>query len=204
MLYRIVDVYFLIVHACFLRRRPDVRVLHHGKFLYPFWTFSSSAEELILLEILLQGGACHLPKFFISFNVILCGIVSALSILPRIQERMPRSGLLQSSFITLYAVYITWSALINNPGSYSTFSLLSSIEFPKLAMYLMQFLISDKECNPSLINIFTNRTTPQGQVNYNLGRSFQRHMCLQPFQSHVISCATLETILWFKLCYSIL
>ncbi|MFH4978204.1 hypothetical protein AB6A40_004913 [Gnathostoma spinigerum] len=36
-------------------------------------------------------------------------------------------------------MYITWSSLINNP---------------------------DKECNPSLINIFTNHTTPHGQEVY--------------------------------------
>lgn len=67
-------------------------------------------------ENLLQGNSCHMPKLFISLNIILCVLVSVLSILPRIQERMPRSGLLQSSFITLYVMYITWSALINNPG----------------------------------------------------------------------------------------
>ncbi|VDO22794.1 unnamed protein product [Brugia timori] len=85
------------------------------------------------------GNLCHMPKLFISLNVILCVLVSVLSVLPRIQERMPRSGLLQSSFITLYVMYITWSALINNP---------------------------DKECNPSLINIFSNHTTRYGQDVY--------------------------------------
>ena len=28
----------------------------------------------------------------------------------------PRSGLLQSSLITLYTMYITWSAMTNSPG----------------------------------------------------------------------------------------
>ncbi|KAK6015109.1 hypothetical protein OSTOST_19475 [Ostertagia ostertagi] len=46
---------------------------------------------------------------------------------------MPRSGLLQSAFITIYVMYLTWAALINNP---------------------------DKPCNPSLISIFTNATRP--------------------------------------------
>lgn len=60
--------------------------------------------------------SCGLNKFFISFNLILCLIVSVLSVLPQVQEYLPRSGLLQSSLVTLYAVYLTWSAVANNPG----------------------------------------------------------------------------------------
>ena len=80
-----------------------------------------------------QGADCYLPKFVISINLILCISVSIISILPAVQDRMPTSGLLQSSFISLYTMYLTWSALMNNP---------------------------DHQCNPSLINIFTNHTAP--------------------------------------------
>lgn len=65
----------------------------------------------------MQGATCALPKFIISFNMILCIIVSVISLLPKVQERMPYSGLLQSSFITLYTMFLSWSALMNNPGS---------------------------------------------------------------------------------------
>uniref|UniRef100_A0A8C2E719 Si:ch73-267c23.10 n=1 Tax=Cyprinus carpio TaxID=7962 RepID=A0A8C2E719_CYPCA len=64
-----------------------------------------------------------------SFNMLLCVIASALSVMPRIQEYQPRSGapgLLQSSIMTLYTMYFTWSAMTNE---------------------------SDRTCNPSLINI---------------------------------------------------
>jgi hypothetical protein len=68
--------------------------------------------------------------------MILCIGVSVVSLLPRVQERMPYSGLLQSSFLTMYTMYLTWSALMNNP---------------------------DKACNPSLISIVVhNGTTPSG------------------------------------------
>lgn len=59
--------------------------------------------------------SCGLHKFFISFNLILCFIVSILSIIPKIQEIQPRSGLLQASVITLYTMYLTWSAMSNSP-----------------------------------------------------------------------------------------
>ncbi|XP_050408189.1 serine incorporator 1 isoform X2 [Patella vulgata] len=93
---------------------------------------------------------CKLHKFFVSFNLILCVIISVVAILPKIQEHQPRSGLLQSSIITLYTMYITWSAMTNNP---------------------------DKTCNPSLTDIFTpsiingtttGGTTPGGGPNVQL------------------------------------
>ncbi|XP_031637312.1 probable serine incorporator isoform X2 [Contarinia nasturtii] len=59
---------------------------------------------------------CGLNRFFITFNLILCLCVSVLSIMPQVQERISRSGLLQSSVVTLYVVYLTWSALANNPN----------------------------------------------------------------------------------------
>lgn len=64
----------------------------------------------------LQSSGCDLSKFFISFNLILVVIASAISILPSVQEHQPRSGLLQSAVVSLYVVYLTWSALSNAPA----------------------------------------------------------------------------------------
>lgn len=58
---------------------------------------------------------CALNKFFISFNLILVVIISVVSVLPSVQESQPRSGLLQSSVVGLYVMYLTWSAVSNNP-----------------------------------------------------------------------------------------
>lgn len=72
---------------------------------------------ILLFSYYTQTDDCALNKFFISFNIILCVIVSVLSITPRVQEAQPRSGLLQSAIVTLYMIYLTWSAVANNPDS---------------------------------------------------------------------------------------
>ncbi|XP_071616355.1 serine incorporator 3 [Heliangelus exortis] len=76
---------------------------------------------------------CTENKFFITINMILCIAVSFVSVLPKVQEHQPRSGLLQSSVITLYTMYLTWSAMSNEP---------------------------ERSCNPSLLNIITQIATP--------------------------------------------
>jgi serine incorporator 1/3 len=89
----------------------------------------SLAGIILLYSYYTQSDDCALNKFFISFNMILCIAVSVLSITPRVQETQPRSGLLQSAIVTLYTVYLTWSAVANNP---------------------------DGNCNPGLLGIISN------------------------------------------------
>ena len=45
--------------------------------------------------------------------MILCVVLSVTSVLPIIQENLPNSGLLQASFVSVYIMYLTWSALTN-------------------------------------------------------------------------------------------
>ncbi len=89
----------------------NVRLLREGQFFY--------VESIFLLPFMafapLQDG-CDRNKAFLSVIILLSVAVSVASILPWVQDRLPKSGLLQSSFITLYVVYLTWSAFLNNPG----------------------------------------------------------------------------------------
>ena len=80
--------------------------------------YTGAVSAMVLLFIYYTGdfaGQCKLHEFFISFNLIMCIILSVVSILPQVQEHMPQSGLLQSSMITLYIMYLTWSAVSNSP-----------------------------------------------------------------------------------------
>ncbi|XP_067645804.1 serine incorporator 3-like isoform X3 [Eurosta solidaginis] len=82
-------------------------------------TLTSYALSLVGISLLYiyftHSGGCGLNKFFISFNLVLCFVISILSVMPAVQDRLPHSGLLQSSLVTIYTVYLTWSAVANNP-----------------------------------------------------------------------------------------
>ncbi|KAG9336252.1 hypothetical protein JZ751_002599 [Albula glossodonta] len=108
------------------------------------WYAATSVNYLLSLTSLVllytyytNAEGCAENKAFISINMLLCLGASIMSILPKIQEAQPGSGLLQSSVVTLYTMYLTWSAMTNEP---------------------------DRKCNPSLLAIIGyNSTSPAGQ-----------------------------------------
>lgn len=90
---------------------------YFGLIFFTLLNYTISFVAVVLLFVYYTAGDCGWQKFFISLNIILCVLLSVLSILPRIQESQPRSGLLQSSILTLYVFYLTWSALSNSSGT---------------------------------------------------------------------------------------
>lgn len=109
-----------------------------GLFGFTVFFFLFSIILVALFYVFYAGGPeCSLHKFFISFNLILCAIVSVVSIIPPVQEANPRSGLLQSSVITVYVMFLTWSAMTNNPN---------------------------RICNPSFMSFFDGGSTPNRTV----------------------------------------
>uniref|UniRef100_A0A3Q1GKU9 Serine incorporator 5 n=1 Tax=Acanthochromis polyacanthus TaxID=80966 RepID=A0A3Q1GKU9_9TELE len=59
--------------------------------------------------------ACLLNKVFLGINGSLCLIVSLLAISPCIQKLQPTSGLLQPGVISVYVMYLTFSAFTSKP-----------------------------------------------------------------------------------------
>ncbi|XP_064165244.1 serine incorporator 5-like isoform X1 [Anguilla rostrata] len=59
--------------------------------------------------------ACNLNKIFLGLNGSLCLFTSLLAISPCIQRLKPTSGLLQSGVISVYVMYLTFSALSSKP-----------------------------------------------------------------------------------------
>ena len=60
---------------------------------------------------------CKANTFYISFNVGHCALATIISILPRVQQETTGAGLLQSSVITIYTMYLTWNTLSSQPDS---------------------------------------------------------------------------------------
>ncbi|KAF4571365.1 hypothetical protein EYR40_007826 [Pleurotus pulmonarius] len=60
------------------------------------------------------NSGCTLNRFFISFNLALCLVITIMCIHPTIQEYNPRSGLAQSGMVAAYCTYLIVSAVSNH------------------------------------------------------------------------------------------
>ncbi|KAH9885783.1 serine incorporator/TMS membrane protein [Cubamyces lactineus] len=67
-----------------------------------------------VLYAFFAGSGCTLNRFFISFNLALCVIITIMCIHPTVQEYNPRSGLAQSSMVAVYCTYLIMSAVGNH------------------------------------------------------------------------------------------
>ncbi|XP_072303480.1 serine incorporator 2 [Eucyclogobius newberryi] len=94
-----------------------------------FLNYALAFSAMVLFYVYYtQPDDCTEHKVFISLNFIFCVIVSIVSILPKVQDAQPASGLLQASLISLYTMYLTWSAMTNNPNKTCNPSLLSLVQ----------------------------------------------------------------------------
>lgn len=96
----------------------ESKIWYYALLFSTFLLYALSITGVTLLFIYFtKPHDCSLNKFFISINLIFCFISSIISVLPKVQEHQPKSGLLQSSVVTAYVIYLTWSAVSNSPDS---------------------------------------------------------------------------------------
>jgi len=82
-------------------------------FTILFYIFAITVAVLLYVFYASSEG-CGLGIFFISFNLILCIIVSVMSVLPSVQEHLPFSGLLQVSHIFILIICLLKLNKINS------------------------------------------------------------------------------------------
>lgn len=93
----------------------------------PFWKYTLIGSTLGMYAAMItvtgllygyfSGSGCGLNTFFITFNLFLCFVITALCISPAVQEANPRSGLAQSSMVAAYCTYLITSALMNRDNA---------------------------------------------------------------------------------------
>lgn len=88
-----------------------------GLLFFTFLNFGLSLLAVVLFYNYYGLEGCTSQKFFITINMLLSIVLTVCSILPKIQEAQPSSGLLQASCITLYTMFLTWSALNNSSNN---------------------------------------------------------------------------------------
>lgn len=96
----------------------------HGSEVWKWILVSSTLAQyagviaLTVVDYVYFGkSGCGLNQFFITFNLILCIVATALSISPPVQEANPRSGLAQSGMVAIYVTYLVTSAVANRKDS---------------------------------------------------------------------------------------
>ncbi|CAF1504703.1 unnamed protein product [Rotaria magnacalcarata] len=88
------------------------KIHYCGLIFFTTTFYIVSIVAIILLYVYYASKpACGLNIFFVTINFVLCIIVSVVSVLPTVQNYHSTSGLLQSSFVTLYVIFLTWSAI---------------------------------------------------------------------------------------------
>ncbi|XP_077295154.1 serine incorporator TMS1 isoform X1 [Arctopsyche grandis] len=118
-LFIIIQLILIVDFAHFTRKSFDAgeetRAKYCGLLSITLLAYALSITGIVLLYVYYtRADGCDLNKFFISINLIFCVILSIISQLPIIQEHDPNSGLLQSSMVSLYIVFLTWSSLTNS------------------------------------------------------------------------------------------
>uniref|UniRef100_A0A3Q3XJZ4 Serine incorporator 5 n=1 Tax=Mola mola TaxID=94237 RepID=A0A3Q3XJZ4_MOLML len=78
--------------------------------------FTAAVGAIVFMAVFYTDPeACLYNKIFLAINGSLCLIVSLLAISPFIQKLQPTSGLLQPGVISVYVMYLTFSAFTSKP-----------------------------------------------------------------------------------------
>lgn len=95
-----------------------------------FILYSVAIVLTVLIYVYFLPGAseCRLNTFYNTFNMLLCIVISLTAISGRVQEKNPKSGLLQASAVSAYSTYLVWSAISSEPQDDYPCNTLTSVD----------------------------------------------------------------------------
>uniref|UniRef100_A0A4W5KDN3 Serine incorporator 5 n=1 Tax=Hucho hucho TaxID=62062 RepID=A0A4W5KDN3_9TELE len=94
----------------------DNRLWYGALAMVTLVLFSIAVGAVVFMALFYtHSQACLLNKVFLGVNGSLCLIVTLLAISPFIQRLQPKSGLLQPGVISVYVMYLTFSAFSSKP-----------------------------------------------------------------------------------------
>eukprot|EP01098_Paradermamoeba_levis_P014382 TRINITY_DN6843_c0_g1_i1.p1 TRINITY_DN6843_c0_g1~~TRINITY_DN6843_c0_g1_i1.p1 ORF type:complete len:447 (-),score=108.50 TRINITY_DN6843_c0_g1_i1:66-1406(-) len=85
-----------------------------------FTMYAIAFTMIVLIYVYFTGGSgsdCKLNIFFVTFTMIVCLLFSLAAVNPKVQEKNPKASLLPASVVTLFSVYLVWSAVMSEPPS---------------------------------------------------------------------------------------
>lgn len=77
--------------------------------------YTASLAMTIVMYVLFCHSQCTMNQTAVTVNLVLTCLTLITSIHPKIQEANPRSGLAQSSMVSVYCTYLTMSAMASEP-----------------------------------------------------------------------------------------
>lgn len=77
--------------------------------------YTSSIAMTVAMYIIFCNSHCHMNQAAVTINLLFSAMTMILSIHPSVQAANPKSGLAQSSMVSLYGTYLTLSAIVSEP-----------------------------------------------------------------------------------------
>ncbi|KAJ2719671.1 Membrane protein tms1 [Coemansia sp. Benny D115] len=112
----LVDFAYNLAEGCIERweesERPLWKNLLVGGTIAMYVAF---ALMTIVDYVFFASEGCSRNQFFITFNMLICIVVSVVAVHPKVQEANLKSGLAQAGMVTAYATYLVTSAMAGSP-----------------------------------------------------------------------------------------
>jgi hypothetical protein len=97
----------------------------HVTYLFLCVALYGGAVTLIAFSFInfTENGECHRNKFFVGFSIVLMIIATGLGVWEKVVEKTQKGGLLPTGVVSLYCMYLLYSALRSDPSACNSQSL---------------------------------------------------------------------------------